>query len=382
MSDRNPWQYDLAIAAFHSGIIDLPSGFWDWPRNVRLAWCEPAAAQLAARRREPSLAEFFSRCERLLPSTDRQEPGIAETRDIRELAVLTTFFNPCGYLRPLENFHRFRAGIEAAGLTLHIAELAFDEDPWSLDEGTLRIRGRRERNLLWQKERLLNLLLERLPSTTDAVAWIDADVLFLNPDWPSQVRDVLRTNCVSQLFADAYHLHPTGRLEFIAPSVASAFVDCSKRSQSTNLLKYHPGFAWAARRELIADNGFLDTVTTGGGDSLMLKGFTGRSLHGLENAMSDRWRNDAAQWAGAVDARCEGTLGCVPGSILHLWHGSKENRRYVDRWGYLTRHAFTPSEDLRLDDSGLWAWSNSARLRKPEMIQAVSGYFAERREDG
>src|SRR5690606_11967644 len=57
-----------------------------------------------------------------------------EPLEIQRLAVLTTYFNPCGYRRLLENYHRFAAGMAAVEAELWTIELAFDDDPFAIDD--------------------------------------------------------------------------------------------------------------------------------------------------------------------------------------------------------------------------------------------------------
>jgi hypothetical protein len=314
----------------------------------------------------------------ILPVTP--EIPAAPPRTIGKLAVITTHYNPCGFRRPRENYDRFAAGIAAAGIPLWTVELAYDDDPFHLpaSDTTLQLRGSRQRHLLWQKERLLNLLIQRLPADVDAIAWIDADVLFLNSQWPEETRQVLRTRCVAQLFADSFDVHPDGRLERLKHSAAWAIA--SGDSAAMDFSQSHPGFAWAARADLLRSRGLYDAMVTGSGDSMMVAGFAARTL-------SSHWRFNAAWhahhdvWASAVAQHSSGSIGFVRGGLLHLWHGSRVNRRYNERLEILIRHNFNPTADLQIDGNGLWAWSDQALEHKREMVELVRDYFAQRRED-
>jgi hypothetical protein len=74
----------------------------------------------------------------------------------------------------------------------------------------------------------------------------------------------------------------------------------------------------------------------------------------------------------------QGQVGCVRGTICHLWHGAMHNRQYIERMGWLRKHSFDPRVDLRQSANGLWEW----RGNKPELERLVSQYFYARREDG
>jgi hypothetical protein len=83
--------------------------------------------------------------------------GLHDHVDCREMAVLTTYFNPCGYHNLRRNYWEFRKRL---GVALHTIELSFD-GTFEIPDA-LQVSGGRD-NLLWQKERLLNLLADTLP---------------------------------------------------------------------------------------------------------------------------------------------------------------------------------------------------------------------------
>lgn len=74
--------------------------------------------------------------------------------------------------------------------------------------------------------------------------------------------------------------------------------------------------------------------------------------------------------------------------LSHHWHGDLANRKYVERWDILTRHAFSPFEHMRsahsataprsLADIGLLTWDARA---SPALRHEVLQYFRERDED-
>lgn len=132
---------------------------------------------------------------------------------ISRLAVVTCHFNPCGYTRPRENYDRFAEGMAAGGVELFTVELAYDDDPFDLPGAQLRIRGRRNRHLLWQKERLLNLLIAKLPAETEAIAWIDADLLFEDATgWAGAALEGLKHWPVLQPWSQCHYLDASGQI--------------------------------------------------------------------------------------------------------------------------------------------------------------------------
>ena len=130
----------------------------------------------------------------------------------------------------------------------------------------LRVRGD-SRHVLWQKERMLNLAIEALPSDADAVAWLDADLVWFNRDWVYEARRLLEHFNAVQLFEHVIDSDREGRLGQRAPGHVYA---------KTHGLGYgRPGGAWAARRKPIV-GGLYDRHAIGGGDSVMLAAWEGR----------------------------------------------------------------------------------------------------------
>src|SRR5215813_11905127 len=104
------------------------------------------------------------------------------------LWAITCYFNPIGYHRRLENYHTFRQHLAVPLVTV---ELAFSGS-FELQRGDadilVQLRGG---DVLWQKERLLNLALKSLPDCCDKVAWLDCDVVFESDDWAARASQAL-----------------------------------------------------------------------------------------------------------------------------------------------------------------------------------------------
>lgn len=291
-----------------------------------------------------------------------------------DLAAITCYFNPCGCEALKRNYQRFAANLRTQQVPLYSIELAFDNQPFFLaaNQTTIQTRGG---DLLWQKERLLNLLLERVPRHFIKIAWLDADVCFRNPSWLGDASRALDQFPLIQLFEQAALLSPDGHVDELRNGVA--FSVAHQLSHAKHFGIAHPGFAWAARRDLLRDHGLLDHHIGGGADSLMVLAAYGwwdhPYLQVYNRAMRDAW----LVWAKPFHRDVKGLVGYIPGVVAHLWHGSRANRRYNERVQCLARHDFDPCTDLELDARGLWRWSSL----KPGLHEEIKQYFFERRED-
>lgn len=306
---------------------------------------------------------------------------------VHSLWGVTSYFNPAGYRRKLANYRLFRERITVPLLTVEFhPKGAFELNASDAD---LLIQLR-DGDVMWQKERLLNAGVERLPADCDYVAWLDCDLVFERPDWPSAAIDVLRHAALCQLFRTIHYLRPDVSLDAREPSSISASYESVGHRASTGAKlsvapstrqapnPYRRGGAWCARRELIAAHGFYDGHILGAGDNLLLFAATGQAEEyigrgDLPPALAAHYRT----WASRFHRDADG-IGYTEGGVYHLWHGSLEKRRYFERGEILRSENFDPTRDIARSADGCWRW----RSDKPDLHRRVREYFASLDEDG
>ncbi len=301
------------------------------------------------------------------------------------LWAITSFFNPSGYHRRLVNYRRFRAELRVPLATI---ELGFNGNFELADQDADQLVRVTDGDVMWQKERLLNLLVNQLPPECQYVAWIDSDVLLQDPRWPQRAVEQLATVSVVQLFSKLRDLGPDEDLHVdirCIPSVSAAVLGgrpvsdaLLRRPASTHAPVAH-GMAWAARRELLARNGFYDGCVIGGGDTALLC-----AAYGIPEAIMGLWGMSAAQrdhysrWAIGFRDDVKGEVSALTGEIHHLWHGELKDRRYLQRQNDLMAHRFDPYTDIRPGADGAWRWASD----KPALHTLLRAYFDNRHEDG
>lgn len=302
-----------------------------------------------------------------------------------DLWVVTTYFNPAGFRSKRMNYARFRERIAAAGIPLVTVECALGDRPFELPPGpdVRRVRGR---DVMWQKERLLNVAIAHLPDWCRKVAWLDADLLFENPDWATAAAARLDEVPVVQLFDRAVRL-PRGTTEDDGrgdsyPGFAAKYARDPQRLLAGDFAAHgHTGFAWAARRVVLAGRGLYDACIAGSGDHMMAHAFAGDWTSGCVGRIigaANRHHRYFAAWCRAVYPHVRARVGFVPGAVLHLWHGEVADRRYVDRNRELAAYGFDPATDVRVGEGGCWEWAS----HKPDLHRWAAEYFGRRREDG
>ncbi len=307
-----------------------------------------------------------------------------------ELWAITSYFNPAGSRRRLLNYRQFRRYLAAPLLTV---ELSFGTPPALAAPDADILVHCRDGDVMWQKERLLNHALAHLPATCKQVAWIDCDLVFDSSNWVAQARAALAHTPLVQLFTALRHAPADadpaalrgGGQGWSQPSVmasigltgdpATALGGVMNRGPASP----SPGMAWAARRELLEAHGFYDRCIVGGGDTA----FACAALGCPETAarlhqMNPYQRSTYLAWAEGLFNHVGGHVGCLGGTVHHLWHGDLQHRQSSARHARLAPHGFDPRRDLAPGRDGAWRWAGN----NPGLHAWVQGYFHERREDG
>jgi len=302
--------------------------------------------------------------------------------------AITSYFNPAGFKSRLPNYRAFRSNL---AIPLVTVELSFD-GRFELAEGDadilVQISGGA---VLWQKERLLNIALQRVPAGVGNVAWIDGDLIFERSDWVTEAAAKLEEVPVVQLLTEQVDLEPDeGRSKAewrqIAPSGRSAasvlkdgkFSHPKQTVSGQARRSYAWGCAWAARRSLLDAHGFYDGLIVGGASRAIAGTMTGQFeevITGMQ--LGPAHAQHYLAWARPFHRAVDGRLGFIDGRVYHLWHGDIENRNYGGRYKGLVEHGFEP-DDIAIGANGAWHWARS----KPDLERYLMSHFITRAEDG
>jgi hypothetical protein len=324
------------------------------------------------------------------------------------LWAVSSYFNPACYQRRLANYRRFRRQLAIPVVTV---ELSFGR-PFELggDDADilLQLRGS---DVLWQKERLLNIGLQALPEECRQVVWMDCDIIFDRHDWPLDVRRALMEFPLVQPFSRLGHLDAAtslsddvwhGKVAGWQPSLAGAVQSGQPLATALRLTadaavapsecaltqeQYwqrvarmaHCGLAWAARRDVLDRFGLYDACVVGGGDVCIASAAYG-CFRKLANSrdMTNAERQHYFAWAEPFHRAVAGCVTHVEGALYHLWHGDLRQRRYLERHRRLREYDFDPFHDIARADNDTWRWNSD----KPLLHQFVKEYFGSRQEDG
>jgi len=313
----------------------------------------------------------------------------AAARKSGSLWAITSYFNPIGYQRRIQNYHVFRTRL---GVPLVTVELSFDGN-FQLGRGDadilVQLTGR---DVLWQKERMLNVASQAIPDNVRDIAWLDCDVVFATADWAERASRALDHFALIQLYDERHNLPCDAALDRLEPlnavlptrSVVHMMVTGEAAAEDFFLAdspltrRSTCGLAWATRRDLLEDHGLYDACILGSADRAILCAALGRFDHGAKAAsMTLRGIDHYREWARPYFDSVRGRVGHIAGRIFHLWHGNLQNRAYGERGRLLHEFHFDPYIDIAIDDNGCWRWNSDKRA----MHEAVRHYFELRKED-
>ena len=291
------------------------------------------------------------------------------------LYVVIPYFNFCGFRRRRQLFIEFVNRIaKTRGIRIVVSE-ALGPEP--LPELPVWYHLKMQpTHPVWIKENLVNLAASHLPEDWKYMAWVDADLTFLNRNWVKDTVTELQSYDIVQLFQTAVNLGSTG--ESLKIDKGFGYMHRDSKTPYTKTDRYgfwHPGYGWACTRKAFEQmNGLIDWAILGSGDRHMALAWIGRVKDSAPGNISPNYMNLLTDYQKA----CKNLeVSYVPGTILHHWHGRFEDRRYKERWEILTKNNFDPCLDISVSNSGVTCLTR----RGLRLVKELQEYFTGRRED-
>lgn len=296
------------------------------------------------------------------------------------LYVVTAISNANNYSSRYRLYESFKNYLKQfPSVVLYTAELALNDDDFnvtsSADPRNIQVRGNQ---VFWHKENLLNLAIAKLPPEAKYVAWMDADVDFIDPNWANKTIEALKKHHVVQMFSRCHDLGPNGEILLDLPSTTSLFpriwgvpsnLPFFRKMTRGNQdyinclppwgLAPAPGLAWAIRKDTLDKiGGLIDWCLISAHDWHMACCFAGVFRRAgnicFYKYLSAGYRNKLRAYAALCDEFVHSDLSYVDCIIRHYWHGSKANRGYGYHWQILRRHKFDPYTDIVMGPNGLY----------------------------
>lgn len=303
----------------------------------------------------------------------------------KKLHVITMISNPIRYKSRYRLYNRFQERMkDTPGVVFHTVEVAFGERCHEVttpsEPNHLLLRTHHE---LWHKENALALMVQRLPSDWEYLAWVDADIMFsTNPHgWAREAIHQLQHYAIIQLFQDAIDLGPDGEVIQAHKGFCYQYRRGAPRGPKYEF--WHPGFAWATTRQtydMLGGFGNLEHAVLGAADHHLALALIGKAKESVPGGIDPAYLDPLLVLEDRCTRHIKGNIGFVPGTILHEFHGKKKDRKYVERWDILTRNKYNPRTDLKRDHQGLWQLETSVP-RQVSLRDGIRRYFRQRNED-
>lgn len=298
------------------------------------------------------------------------EPTVTDT------AVLLAFYNPVPFQRILRNMLYIIQCLKDNNIPYFLIECVFKGAKPQIPDATMVVNSN---SYMFYKEQLVNRLETVVPPQFTKLAIIDGDVMFDTPDWLDQISAELDVSDIIQPFNQACWLTPNNtKIRSKKPSYAEAIVQ-NKIEHPRSIHMYHPGFAWAFKRDIFKKiGGFFDRAIVGNGDMLFVFNF-------FRDAVPEYWINEVLQTKFILDKWPEyhaklkevnPKVGFLKNKIMHLFHGVRQNRQYTTRYKSVSHMlSGTWDDQISVNADGLFEFKN------PAISDAVLEYFRKRNED-
>jgi hypothetical protein len=293
------------------------------------------------------------------------------------LHIVTVISNICEFRRRWDLMKQFIERTEnLPNVKLYVVELAYGNQEFRITSSTnpshLQLRTE---YALWHKENMINLGIKKLlPPDWKAVAWIDGDIEFENPNWVIDTLKVLTNFDVIQLFTTCFDLDENEIPMSIWQSFGYKYCHGEKFNHVKGINYWHTGYAWACTKEYYDKvNGLYDKGILGSGDYIMCQGYFGKAAFGHKSLISFR-ANVEDYIVNLIDTK----IGYIPTNIRHYFHGSKVNRKYIERNTILINYNYNPYDHIEYDEQGILV--PSPNMPKEFLID-IYKYFKQRNED-
>lgn len=297
-----------------------------------------------------------------------------------KLNVIIVISNPCQFARRYILCREFikRIEEEEEDVNLYVVEMIYPKQKFIItDKKNKNHLQLKTDTPIWHKENMINLGVKYLlPKLWKAFAWIDADIEFESPTWALDTLKILNgSKDIVQLFSHAIDMDR----EKNNLNIFNGFGYCfSKQKSYTTKGKdyWHPGFAWAITRKAYEKMGGLyDKGILGSGDNIMSLSLINCVKNTLQMDYHEDYKNSIIEFQKKANKL---RLGYTPGVIRHHYHGSKQNRKYTERWQILIKHQYSPMNDIKYDSNGILI---PTQIFNEEFKNDILNYFQERKED-
>lgn len=285
--------------------------------------------------------------------------GICQSKD---LAICLVIFNPAKSKKIISNYFTMMEKLEPYNLPIFTLELVFNDREPEIP-GAYHVYGH---SYMFHKERLCRLLEELVPDKYKKIAFMDTDLFYDNVNWYYQTSKLLDTYDIVQMFENAHWMNSKNTEKTLTRKSVLFLED------EVFNFKYHPGFAWAFRREYYNDVGFFDWAVSGSGDTLSSAKWLNKTLPLNFKSLPKPLYTEYINFYNKPNPKITYLKGV---DVYHLYHGSRVNRQYSQRHEMLFINQDI-KELVFINNQGVYEWTHKSKWN-----ELFLEYFTNRKDD-
>jgi len=278
--------------------------------------------------------------------------------ELRYFYVICVMFNPARSRSSIKLYLNFKRQMERFGVKLITIECAYEDAPFTLTRQNYEPHNIQvsTQSAFFQKERLINLALNKLPNDAKYVVWCDCDVEFLNPLWVSDTIKALHVFKTVQVFDDVVSLGHNGEeikkeRGFAAQLYEKPDMDKNAFESSTITC----GYAWGFRMEALKEiGGLLDFSPLGNCEKIMAYCLAKRMDDYVPSNLHANFKELVKAWQKKTSVTFSAGIGFIPGTIRVSRSFGRKDRKSFDKLEILQGNNFDPKNDLFKDDNELY----------------------------
>ncbi len=283
----------------------------------------------------------------------------------KDMAVCIAIFNPCKTKRIIMNYLYITNQLKNLNIPIYTIELLYNNNlPEIIGKNVYHVNSN---SYMFHKENLYRLLEKKVPSKYKKLLSLDGDVYWNKPDWYQKISKLLDNYDV---------IHPFEKCNWL--ELGYKKIELTRKSIVTGGSNVnwdwslHPGFCWAMRREWYNKVGFFDKALTGSGDTLSVIGWLKLKYPNNFHSLPFPIRKTYIDFYNKPSPRITYLKDY---EVFHLYHGSKENRQYVDRHKILNIE-YDIDYIIKINSDGVIEWKDNTTLNN-----LLYNYFENRNDD-
>lgn len=283
------------------------------------------------------------------------------------IQCICSYFNFFNDEKIKKNYFEFRKKFKHNILTLECSLNNF------VIEDSIKIKAN-SANILWQKERCFNILLNRIDDKVDKIIWLDTDIIFQDENWISEAEKLLDNYCFIQPFSQVFEKNNQRTSENTILN-CNSYAKCLRDKIDKDFKIPNDkalGLTWGIRREFLK-NGFFDKHILGNNDSIQLCAFKGDYFNkSITVYGTNGLKKEFIKYVEKLPDFDINSFSYCKGKIEHIYHGKILNRGYLERELLLKKLNYEPLKDISIDKNGLY--KIESELMNKELIK----YFLRR----